>query len=355
MYEYSVKKCASFAFVKNIKHALPLYKPELKNPEFEKLFVGDSSSEPLSVCTSVDIPKLDELITSKHIRKALVFVELGKRKTVKRRVMRDCDDEEVIRNFRYGDLSEQDARMYSNFVLDALRDKVSTEQRLSNAILTFMIELYKVLRDGSTKRKLLSILNEQHESTVSLERDYPIEFVEETVDDDVTTEQFNDIRIRIDGNDDNYSNKFYKQPSDQLQKAAKGQITQLEAFSKSEFVVIHGKKSSCIERGHDINQNYAVIDSLARNGVTVAPDTGKELSMFTLMRCLGKLESFHVVFIHSALIKKSSKASLPNETEPTYKIGKGEITAVAYRYLMLKFFPYMAIPDESDREVNYLF
>lgn len=354
MIEYTVKKCESFAFAKNIKQAMNLYKSELSDKNYKKLFIADSTTEIPSIFEPVEVLNLIDRIKNDKLENVLLFVELGKKKKLIKRIIKENDETELINNFRYGDLSESTAKTFSNFVKDLLNDKITEKENLSPAVLAYIMELYKHVHDGRIKKQLLGILNLNHESTTTLATEYPIEYEDIEMNDHCNSDQFRDINIRLDDDDQNYSNSVYKADSDQLQKAMKGNITQLEAFSKSEFVVIHGKKSACIELGSDLNQNYDVLDSLARNGVNVSPNTGRELSLGKIMRAMSILKKFHIVFIHSAVLK-NFRAFAPNESEPAYVIGKGEITAIAYRYLVIRFFPYMSIPDEEDKETSYLF
>ena len=176
---------------------------------------------------------------------------------------------------------------------------------------------------------------------------------------------FSDINILTDENKNNTNQTSeqigtnnYKHDDNELAKIITGQSTQLEAFTKNVYTVIYGKKTANIPQGtnnaHIFNHN--VIDSLARNGVISDQVSDNVLSVHKLFKQLEKLYLFNIFFVHSALELEFIQHESPTEiSHPVYTKGKGEICAVVYRLLLLKFFPYLTIVSESMRENAYLF
>ena len=178
---------------------------------------------------------------------------------------------------------------------------------------------------------------------------------------DLESSIFSDIIISIDdgkSKNNNITNASYKHDENELNKILTGQSAQLDAFSKNVYTVIYGKKTANIQNGKNNTHifNHTVIDSLAKNGVIVDPSSNEELSIHTIMRELEQLRKFVVFFVHSQLDIDFIEHESPNEiSHPVYIKGKGEITAVAYRALILRFFPDLTIVTESMRENAYLF
>lgn len=193
-------------------------------------------------------------------------------------------------------------------------------------------------------------------------------------------EWFNDINILTDENKNNnyssdskqnfknnndkkttYNNSStnnYKHDDNELSKIITGQSTQLEAFTKNVYTVIYGKKTANIPQGNNNAHifNHNVIDSLARNGVISDQVSDNVLSVHKLFKQLEKLYIFNIIFIHSALELEYIQHESPTDiSHPVYIKGRGEICAVVYRLLLLKFFPYLTIVSESMRENAYLF
>lgn len=177
---------------------------------------------------------------------------------------------------------------------------------------------------------------------------------------DLESSIFSDIVVSTDGNNknDSVTNDNYKHDENELNKILTGQSSQLDAFSKNIYTVIYGKKSSNIQNGKNNTHifNHTVIDSLAKNGVIADPISGTEISIHTIMRELETLKKFSVFFLHSALDLNFTEHESPNEiSHPVYIKNKGEIASVAYRALILRFFPTLTIVTESMRENAYLF
>lgn len=178
---------------------------------------------------------------------------------------------------------------------------------------------------------------------------------------DLESDIFKDIAIVTDDDDSKnseISTGNYKHDDQELNRIITGQSTQLDAFSQNIYTVIYGKKTAGLSNGNN-NQhifNHNVIDSLAKNGVIVDPSVGEELSIHKIIRQLETLRKFNIFFVHSALDLEYTEYESPSEiSQPTYTKGKGEICAVAYRALILRFFPYLTIITESMRENAYLF
>ena len=177
---------------------------------------------------------------------------------------------------------------------------------------------------------------------------------------DLESEIFNDIIVSTESNNKNSSitNDNYKHDENELNKILTGQSSQLDAFSKNIYTVIYGKKSANIQNGKNNTHifNHTVIDSLAKNGVIADPISGTEISIHVIMRELEQLKKFIVFFIHQDLDLNFTEHESPNEiSHPVYIKNKGEITSVAYRALILRFFPSLTIVTESMRENAYLF
>lgn len=177
---------------------------------------------------------------------------------------------------------------------------------------------------------------------------------------DLESSIFSDIIVSTDGNQKNsgITNDNYKHDENELNKILTGQSSQLDAFSKNLYTVIYGKKAANIQNGKNNAHifNHTVIDSLAKNGVIADPTAARELSIHIIMRELEQLRKFIVFFIHSELDLNYTEHESPNEiSHPVYIKNKGEIASVAYRALVLRFFPSLTIVTESMRENAYLF
>ena len=89
MIEYTIKKCESFAFAKNIKQAMNLYKSELSDKNYKKLFIADSTTEIPSIFESVEVANLIDRIKNDKLENVLLFVELGKKKKLIKRIIKE--------------------------------------------------------------------------------------------------------------------------------------------------------------------------------------------------------------------------------------------------------------------------
>ena len=199
----------------------------------------------------------------------------------------------------------------------------------------------------------MDLLTYNDYNTLQLEKDNPYEYIERTIDSVIAAPMFNDIEISIDINDKNTSSSLYKPDKDALKQASLGKTTQLDAFSENKFAIIHTKKHAGIETKIR-NQNHDVLDTLAVNGVMKSPETAKPLSIYLLMNKLEQFKHFSIVFIHPSYEVKSMISEYPCEQIiPSYTINQGEILAVAYRYLVMRFFGYCSIFTDSMLEWRY--
>ena len=181
---------------------------------------------------------------------------------------------------------------------------------------------------------------------------------------DLTAKFFGDINILTDEKkegepiNEGITNGNYRRDDKELSKIASGRSTQLEAFSKNLYTVIYGKKTANIRQGYNNAHifNHNVIDSLAKNGIICDQCSEKQLSVHKLFDCLERLYRFNIFFIHPSMDLEITECDGPTEiSHPIYTKGLGEITAIFYRCLLLRFFPYLTIVSESMRENAYLF
>ena len=173
---------------------------------------------------------------------------------------------------------------------------------------------------------------------------------------DLECDIFNDIKIskpNISKADE--SSKDQQLSKEELHEQLSGKSTQLDAFSNNLFAVIYGKKSANLQ-SCSTKQNHGVLDSLARNGVVCTPKTNNVLSIQRITDYLMKFKKFSVFGIHSALELSYDEHEYPSEiSHPSYKVTKGEITAILYRYILINFYGYCSIVTDSMRENAYIF
>ena len=166
-------------------------------------------------------------------------------------------------------------------------------------------------------------------------------------------EMFSDIQFEVDEEEKGSSSKTENQTQDVTNGILLGASKQLDAYSEKKFVINHSKKTSSLIGIHP-KQNYDVIDSVARNGVLSIPTVTVDFSIGVLFNKLIKYNNFFLIIIHSALEEDVREGSTPNEfCQPIYEVGKGEITAVFYRFISTYFFAYMGILGESDCDHVY--
>jgi hypothetical protein len=208
-------------------------------------------------------------------------------------------------------------------------------------------DIYYLGNEKNENVKLLSTLNDIEDINTS----DPVIVI------DLTHDVFKDIvfSLKSDAKDNvSNTNKNYRNDPDELKKHVSN-ADQLNAFTSNMFTVIYGKKTANV-KSVNFKQNHEVLDSLARNGVVCTPHTDEVLSMQILVDKLFKLKKFSIICIHPELELSFISHEYPSDiSHPAYIIGKGEITAVFYRYIMLNFFGYCSIITESMRENSYMF
>lgn len=364
---YLCKRCKTLAFAKGFEYLEQRYSKEELSDE-NVIFIGDEVdgsmfpeeedaptyewlSNPLSI---LDIQHIDSS------RTPLVVVELARRKHHSVTVPVECDtDVQTIEELDCSKLNidEDGISEFKSAVITHLEDpNYLVEKQLSKEFCMFIMHVYTNISDGHNKLLLLNLLNANNVDTTALESKFPVCYHEVDAYDVVNTTPFEDIKIIINKDDINASSNssIYKHSPDDLKKAAVGNSTQLEAFSKNKFTVIHNKKSANIEN-YISKRNHDVLDSLARNGVVCSPNTEYELSLCTLMKALRRFKNFDIVFIHPSYELKITRAEYPSEiVEPSYIVNEGELLAVAYRFITVNYFGYCSVFNSEMEEFNYL-
>lgn len=360
---YIVKRCNSITFAKSFEYLdIKFDKDELINDKV--IFISDNSNdlfdEPITV---------DEFINNKYEKtfEPLVIVELANHQ--KRNIKIPIDEKEYDDELLASDLSLCDKIVnelhLDDDALDEFHDALISflddneflsDKQLSKDFLNYLSFIYLYLHDGQNKLSILKLLNENNVNTSKIESISPVKYIDQEIDDVIPTSSFDDIKIVINKDDINAhaGSSVYKHTPDELKKAAVGNSTQLEAFSKNKFTVIHNKKSANIDN-HIYKRNHDVLDSLARNGVVCSPNTDEELSIHKLMKGLQRFNHFDIVFIHPSYELKITRAESPCELiEPSYIINEGELLAVVYRYISIWFFGYCSVFNEEMEEFSYL-
>lgn len=354
---YALKRCNTLTFASSLKHLPTKFSEnELKNA----IFISDGKHKNGDEWIQNLEPKTIDNFEVPESNKGLLIVELARRhkKTIKVPVQLDTDTF-VVEELDCSEFSTDEDRVnqykfaFINFISNSayLDDK-----QLSRDFIDFIMFLYPHLESGELKLQTLELLNKNDVKTQFLEQRYPIEYTEEEVKVVEPTHEFDDIKIVVNKEDPNVSSRhsIYKPDKEELKKASLGNSTQLEAFSKNKFTVIHTKKSANID-DRVYRRNHDVLNSLARNGVVCSPDTGKELSLKRLMKKLQKFEKFDIVFVHPSYELKITRSEYPSELiEPSYTINEGELLAVVYRYIIINFFGYCSVFGEGMEEIEYL-
>lgn len=166
-------------------------------------------------------------------------------------------------------------------------------------------------------------------------------------------EMFSDVIFKIDEETAGLSSSNKKDSTDVAKTVITDGSSQLDAFNAKTFIVNRGKKSANITNIHP-KQNHDVIDSIARNGILCEPMISSKVSIGKLFNKLSQFPSFDIIIYNRDLVEDIRENVMPSEyIEPIYVIGKGEITAVFYRYICMYFFGYMSVFDEFNREHNY--
>lgn len=164
---------------------------------------------------------------------------------------------------------------------------------------------------------------------------------------------FSDIKLELNNEEKGNSSKQYKDMSDLEDAVMKNGATQLSAYNEEKFMINKTKRTAGI---NELNkkQNHDVLDNIARNGVLCTPSLPSQLSVGILFSKLSMYNSFDLVIVHSGLEDTIREGTAPSEyVMPIYTVGKGEITAVLYRYICIWFFSYIGVFNEEDREHAY--
>ena len=365
---YVCKRCRTLGFSKGFKYLDMKYSPE-ELSEDNVLYIGDERTDdsiPEDEDQSSDYPWRNHPISINDIqyvdntRKPLVVVELARRKRQMITVpVTSPNDKDIINNLKCPrlKLEDEDINEFKSAIITYLDDNsYLSDKQLSNEFITFISQAYTSIKDGANKLALIRLLNNNNVNTDAIETSHPIRYQEVEDICVIPTDIFDDIKIVINKADVNASSSsaIYRHNPDDLKKAAVGNSTQLEAFSKNKFTVIHNKKSANIEN-RILKRNHDVLDSLARNGVVCSPNTEFELSIHRLMKALKRFKEFDIVFIHPSYDLKINRAEYPSELiEPAYIINEGELLAVVYRYISINYFGYCSVYNEEMKEFSYL-
>lgn len=368
MNKYILKKCQTLAFAKSFKY-IPT---KFSSSEMQNIyFISDSKTK----CTEsyakkpLSIAQIPNKSTSKSI--PLFIIELARKQTKTIKKPTECSDSDkyIIEDL---DCSNFVSNIFTNQNQDFLNDQISEykqalvsfisnpellfEKSLSKEFLNFIYYIYPNLTSSELKLNILKLLNNNDVTTIELESKNPIEYEDIEINAIEPISLFSDIKIVINEHDSNSSSssKLYKPDKDELKKATLGNSTQLEAFSKNKFTVIHGKKSANID-DYIYKRNHDILNSLARNGVVCAPSVQNKLSIQQLVDKLSCFEKFNICFVHPSYELKISRSEYPSELiEPSYLINEGELLAIVYRYIVINFFGYCSVFSEGMEELEYL-
>lgn len=318
---YKFTKCKSITFAKDDKYLDEFSLPVITIDETTKNF------NDITNCKDTEV---------------IIKIKLGM-KTKGKFLVPINVDELITKNDTLTEFEDDDS------LIDLINQVLKTDvKKIDDKQAGWLIEHFNLFTSHKCQQYIVDLLNE-HKIHHTLE---PIPGTEEQEHTIVTTiPLFSDIRIVDNDRDPNATNKNYvkgKLTEDSIRNS-----TQLEAFGKNKFTVIHGRKQANIPNSIR-NRNYGVIDSLARNGVICSPETKNKLSIEILVDKLSKLDAFHIVIIHPSYTLKYNSSTYPGESiEPNYKLNEGEILAVFYRYICIHFFGYCEIHGENDLEWKY--
>lgn len=357
---YVCKRCKSIAFAKGFEYLNVRFTDE-ELSEDNVLFIGEEHCDDDTLYPWMSNPiNINDIEYIDSNKTPLVVVQLGIRKNHTITVpTENPGDNDLIDHMDCTKLKLDDDAIaeFKEALITYLNDpSFLSDKSLSKEFSSFITHAYCHIKDGNNKLLLLRLLNQNNIDTSTIEISHPIVYHEIESEDVVNTTPFDDIKIIINKDDSNASSSsaIYRHNADDLKKAAVGNSTQLEAFSKNKFTVIHNKKSANIEN-RLAKRNHDVLDSLARNGVVCSPNTEYELSIHTLMKKLRRFKSFDIVFIHPSYDLKITRAEYPSELiEPSYLVNEGEILAVAYRFISIHYFGYCSVYNEEMEEFSYL-
>lgn len=354
---YIVKKCSSIGFASSFKNLSIKYsEDELKNA----YFISESGRKNKYLNkNSISISEF-ETITKNNKCKGLVIVELGKKVQKIEKVPVEYDDDQfTIEDLDCSEIIEDEDTIakYKESLVNFLNNYSFLEdKKLSQNFVDFLMFVYPNLQDGRNKQNILDLLHDNNIKTNAMEESSPIEYNDLEVDVVESISEFQDIKIILNKDDQNHSSSsnVYKPDKEEVKKAMVGNSTQLEAFSKNKFTVIHNKKSVNVE-SFSFKQNHDILSSLARNGVVCSPMTDTKLSVKKLVECLERFTEFDILFIHPSYELKVARSDMPSELiEPSYIINQGEILAVVYRYIVVNFFGYCSVYSKGMEELGYL-
>ena len=140
---------------------------------------------------------------------------------------------------------------------------------------------------------------------------------------------------------------------DVLSNYCMGSGKEINAINSNKFSVNKGKKESGI-KSFSQNQNHDIINCLVKNGVNYSPKDIYTLSIGKLIVKLSKCDSFAIIIKHKNLLIDCLDGIYPSEfTELAFEIGKGEICAIMFRYIILHFYGYLSVYDEVDYYKQY--
>ena len=301
-----MKRCNSFAFANNLKHVSLKFTPnELKNT----IFISDKpntkynfSKKPITI-DDIPTPKAGDdsqyIETFKRLTETsdnvsmqatnsipTFIIELARKckKTIKVPTSTDDMDMITIEDHDYSDYIkshyntddiydeqiQHELGNYKDAIINFIHEREYFNDRsLTPKFLDFIVYIFPLLTSGELQIDLLKLLNDNGIQTINLEKQNPIQYIEQEVDSVETCSLFSDIKIVIDKSDTNVSsnNSIYKPDKDALKKASLGNSSELEAFSQNKFTVIHSKKSANIDDTNVYRRNHDILHSLARNGV----------------------------------------------------------------------------------------
>lgn len=359
---YLLKRCKSISFANSVKHIPTKFTDdELKN---NIIYISDSDSGNRTEVSFLPKPTTIDSFQIPSSKSAIVIITLANK--VKTNISVPYSDPDILYTIDcidytslYCDKQDREEQIleYKDTLINLVNNsKFLDEKKLSCDFIDFLQFIFQNINDGNLKLNILRILHNNDVSTLNLEKKYPIEYVTEETTLIEPTKEFADIKIVINKDDTNISSNssVYKSDKEELKKATLGNSTQLEAFSKNKFTVIHNKKSANIDN-RIFKQNHDILDSLARNGVVCSPNTGSILSIQRLVNKLHKFNSFDIIFIHPSYELKITRSEYPSELiEPSYTINEGELLAVIYRYIVLNFFGYCSVFTSGMEELGYL-
>jgi hypothetical protein len=238
---------------------------------------------------------------------------------------------------------------------EVLKDQDGEVCQLSTDMLYYITEIYGCIQDTKARRILSGVLFDNHVPTRELEKEFPIIIDREDREVIIKSELFNDITVSVGDNEKGQRSSVYKVTDETIRNAGMGKSSQLEAFSENNFVVIHNKKSACINS--NIRElNHHVLDCKAINGVVRSPELRHINSFEQLVKQLELFNQFDIIFVHPSLevpriyFEYPNQEAIPNK----YTLGEGEILSIAYWYIVTNFFGYCSVTDADADPVDVI-